>query len=483
MNTVPSATATADSAATAVLGPLTRPALAAWRGGDIPLAPVRIVHIGLGAFARAHQAWYTSQVDEAGEWGIAAFTGRSATAAAELAPQGGLFSVIERSATADQVGIVGSITEVNDGADVARLVELLAAPHTAIVTLTVTESGYRLRADGSLNLSDPVVAHDVSLLEQAHGAVGSALVPASPESALARLVLGLDARFRADAGPIAVVPCDNMPDNGAFVRRGVLELAGRIGADTATWIEQNVSFVSTSVDRITPRTTPDDVAAVTELTGWVDASPVVTEPFHDWALSGEFPGGRPEWERAGARFVADIEPFERRKLWLLNGAHSLLAYTGLLRGHATVAGAMADPATRAEVRELWSEAARHLPQDGLDLESYCAALLERFDNARIEHQLAQIAAEGVTKLRVRFVPVARAERAAGRPATASAVAIGGWIELLLGGRELVDAQRGAVEEALSATDPEHALLALLDRELAADVVFLDGVRAARRSFR
>jgi fructuronate reductase len=479
----------ASSAGPHAAVPLTRAALAAREGIPVPKAPVRIVHLGLGAFARAHQAWFTARVDDGNEWGIAAFTGRSATAADELAPQDGLFSLVERSATTDTVEIVTSIVEAHDGARLDLLVPLLAAPSTALVTLTVTEPGYRLTAGGEPNIGDPEVAADIEVLRAAFAdpatdlAAAAALAAGGPRTALGRLLLGLEARRRADAGPIAIVPCDNMPDNGPFVRAGVLGLAARTNPETEQWIAANVSFVSTSVDRITPKTTEADIRTVTELTGWADAAPVVTEPFTDWVLCGDFPAGRPEWERAGARVVDEIEPFERRKLWLLNGSHSLLAYAGALRGHETVASAVADPVCRAWVEELWDEAVRHLPSEGLDLDAYRTALLDRFDNARIEHRLVQIGAEGVTKLRVRFVPVARAEREAGRSAAACARAIGAWIAALRSGRELPDAESAAVTEALSApaVEVDRRLLQLVDAGLAADAEFLGRVSAVATS--
>ncbi|MBB4138667.1 mannitol dehydrogenase family protein [Microbacterium invictum] len=454
---------------------LTRAALQTRTGERAPAAPVRIVHIGLGAFARAHQAWYTTQVDDENAWGIAAFTGRSAAIADELAPQDGLFTLVERSADGDRTTLVRSIVEVVDGADVGRLMQLLAAPTTAVITMTVTESGYRLRSDGTPDTADPLVVADIAALRAVlNGAAADADAPPLT-TALGRLVRALEARRQADAGPIAVVPCDNMPGNGAYVRRGVIALARGALPELGEWISQHVSFVSTSVDRITPRTTPDDVAAVATLTGWADSSPVVTEPFTDWVLSGRFPAGRPDWERAGARFVPDVEPYERRKLWLLNGAHSLLAYTGLLRGHRTVADAIGDDESRAEVERLWDEAVRHLPAD-LGLNRYRTALLKRFENARIEHHLAQIAPEALTKLRVRIAPVARAERAAGRAASATATPIAAWIALVLRRFELIDAQCDAITAASAAADPLRALLALVDEGLAADAVYLQAVR-------
>ncbi|WP_456847050.1 mannitol dehydrogenase family protein, partial [Cellulomonas sp. P5_C6] len=240
-----------------------------------------------------------------------------------------------------------------------------------------------------------------------------------------RLVDGLRARRAAGAGPIAVVSCDNLPDNGAVLRRVTLDLAVAVDPDLARWIEQNVSFVSTMVDRITPATTDTDRATVRVLTGRDDRAPVVTEPFSEWVLQGAFPAGRPAWELAGARFVDDLEPDERRKLWLLNAGHSLLAYEGLARGRATVAEAFADPVCRAQLELLWQEAADVLPAP---VEDYLAALRDRFANARIEHRLAQIARDGSQKLPVRVLAVVQARAAAGLPVgRAGAGVVAAWI--------------------------------------------------------
>ncbi|GAA3342108.1 mannitol dehydrogenase family protein [Curtobacterium pusillum] len=432
-------------------------------------APIRIVHLGVGAFHRAHQAWYTAAVDADHQWGIAGFTGRSATVAEQLAPQGGLFTLIERSASGDTATVVDSIVEVNDGAETDRLVELLAAEPTAIVTLTITESGYRLGADGTPDLGDEQVAHDLEVLGSRIASSGDVLAAGVHEplrTVLGRLVLGLAARRRAGAAGLAIVPCDNVPDNGAWVATGVRAFAAAVSRDLDEWIDANVAFVSTSVDRITPRTRDEDLETAAALTGYQDASPVVTEPFHDWILSGAFPGGRPAWENAGARFVADIEPFERRKLWLLNGAHSLLAYHGQLRGHSTVAEAVGDPECTGAMTAFWDEAVAHLDADELRLDDYRAALLDRFGNARIEHRLEQIAMEGTAKLRVRLAPVYLAERAAGRSGAAALTGIAAWIALLESGAEIPDAQASTVRAALAESGPlrvERLLQAIDDR--------------------
>ena len=334
-------------------------------------APVRIVHLGLGAFHRSHQAWYTHQASDAADWGIAAFTGRRPDAALALAEQDGLYTIVNRADGGDSFAVVSSIVEAVDGADVQRLAELVAAPATAVITLTITEAAYRLRADGQLDRAAPDVAADLALLASGSG---------SPATPLGRLVLALAARRAAGAGPLAVVCCDNLSNNGTVAHNAVAGMAGAWDAGLAGWIDANVSFVSTSVDRITPRTTAADIAAVQAACGYRDNSPVVAEPFSNWVLSGDFPAGRPRWEDAGAVFVAEIEPYENRKLWLLNGAHSLLAYAGQLRGHTTVAQALADPLCLQAVEKFWDEAEANLsgPEGNaadLQIPAYRAALL------------------------------------------------------------------------------------------------------------
>ncbi|RFA11048.1 hypothetical protein B7R54_02100 [Subtercola boreus] len=462
---------------------MTRTAFSRKHPGEAPTAGVRIVHIGLGAFHRAHQAWYTSRVDEGSEWGIAAFTGRSPAAAEDLQPQGGLFTLIERDDDGDRAEVVGSIVEARNGADLTRFIELLSATQTAIITITVTEAGYRMR-DGLPDETDHELCADREwLVGNLAGADQPDPALGGPVTTMGRLVFGLDARRRANAGPIAIVPCDNMPANGYLVQRAIGVLAAEVSRELTDWIAANVSFVSTSVDRITPHTMPTDLLIASELTGWRDNATVVTEPFSDWVLSGEFPAGRPAWERSGALFVDDLEPFENRKLWLLNGAHSLLAYAGMLRGHETVAQAMTDQVCRAWVGTFWDEAVRHLPAHGLDLDGYRSALVRRFTNTRIEHRLSQISGEGVLKLRVRIVPTLLAERADGLDAGASIRAIGSWVALVLSGARLVDSAGEAVALAKSADEPVAALLELLDPRLVADAGVREAVSAVVRAER
>jgi fructuronate reductase len=438
--------------------------------------PIRIVHIGIGNFHRAHQAWYTDRADTNREWGIAAFTGRHPDVARELGPQGGLYTLIERGPHSDRASILSSIVEVQDGANVTRFVEVMSEPGTAIVTLTVTEAGYRVNADGELNRDDQELRSDVVRIAASFAAVE----PDNhnwPTTVIGRLVLGLAARKRKGSGPLSIVSCDNIPSNGTVLRRAVTTFASWVDKDLERWIESDVDFVCTVVDRITPATKIADREIAGKLIGACDVSPVVTEQFSEWILSGEFRGGRPQWEAAGARFVTDIEPYERRKLWLLNGAHTILANFGLQRGLTTIAEAVGDPEGFRRIEEFWNTACRHLPA-ALDLGEYRAALLERFRNPRIEHLLSQIARDSTTKLRYRVAPIARAELRDGRVDRACAFAFATWARLMIDGYRTPDPVDPNLEIAIESGNPSDALLRLVDRELASSQEFASAVRRA-----
>ena len=498
---------------------------------------MRLVHLGLGHFFQAHQAAYTASAGRPGPtglasparpagstggdglgpdgWGYAAFGGRGSDRAEALAAQGCRYTLVVRGHEVDELQEVDSVVAAHAAADARRWLHCFADPSVGVVTTTVTEAGYLARPGGGADLDSPVLAADVASLRSALTAPMADGPPrldgltdrfeaAGVSSASARLVAGLAARWTADAGPIAVVPCDNVPDNGAVLRNVLIDVAEAVEPTLATWIDGSVSVVSTVVDRITPATTEADLEALTRSTGRVDRCAVVTEPFSEWILAGGFPAGRPAWERAGATFVDDVEPFERRKLWLLNGAHSLMAYAGPLRGHATVAEAMADEVVHAWVEQWWEEASRHLlvlatrggdpmvgggsagspaavgpgsdgslSTDGLaaDLSDYRAALVQRFANPRIAHHLAQIAADGSQKLPIRVIPTLRAERAAGRSGTGATRVVAAWLCHLRGlgtpvsdpqAPALVAAARGPIGEAA------HRVLAQLAPDLADD---------------
>jgi fructuronate reductase len=303
---------------------------------------------------------------------------------------------------------------------------------------------------------------------------------ASVRTAPARLVAGFAARRRGAVGPLTVVPCDNLPDNGTVAARVVRELAEMVDPGLADWLAESVSYVTTMVDRITPKTTPEDLRTVAEATGRDDRCPVITEPFSEWVLSGAFVGGRPRWEDAGATLTDDITPFEQRKLWLLNGGHSLLAYAGSARGHQTVADAVADETCRAWLEEWWSEASRHLSLPDADVAAYRAALLERFDNPRMRHRLDQIAADGSQKLPVRVLPILRRERIAGRLPQAAIRVLAAWVCHLRGlGAPVNDARAERVVPLASGPLPEavRRVLDALDPAVGSDDELVKAVLA------
>jgi fructuronate reductase len=411
--------------------------------GSSATPPVRALHLGLGSFFRAHQAWYTDRAADADEWGIAAFTGRRPDLARALEAQDGLYTLVTRGAEGDACSVVRSVSAARAADDHDAWLRLMARPEVQVLTITVTEAGY--------------------------GAGG----------APARIVAGLQARRASDAGPLTLVPCDNLPDNGGRLAAVLRDVAGGVDASLVGWMDEHVSTVTTMVDRITPATTDEDRAAVRAATGVEDSSPVVTEPFTEWVLSGAFAGDRPAWETAGARFVDDVRPHEERKLWLLNGAHSLLAYTGRLRGRTTVAEAIADPTCRSWVESWWDCCAPYLALPASEVDGYRAALLERYANPRIRHTLAQIAVDGSQKLPVRFLPVLGRERAAGRLPEAAVTVLAAWVLHLRDGTAVQDVR--AAELAPLASGPleesVRRLVAALDPALADDVELLAAVRA------
>jgi fructuronate reductase len=434
---------------------------------------VRLVHLGLGNFFRAHQAWYTEHAPDAEQWGIAAFAGRGSRLAQTMAAQDGLYTLVTRAAAADRFDVIGSVSRAHPAADHDAWLSYLASPQVRAVTVTITEAGYLRGADGGLDRTRDDVQADVATLRRDR----TARVLTAP----ARLVAGLAARRRADAGPLTLIPCDNLPDNGAVAARVVADLADMVDPGLAAWSGGSLSTITTMVDRITPRTAPEDIVAVSEGTGLHDDAPVVTEPFREWVLSGTFPAGRPRWEDAGATFTDDITPFEHRKLWLLNGGHSLLAYAGAARGHDTVAEAVADDTVRGWLEQWWAEASRHLSQRDDELAAYRTALLDRFANPRIRYLLAQIATDGSQKLPVRILPTLRRERDAGRIPAGATLVLGAWVAHLRGaGTAVVDVRADDIVPLAGGPLPDAVprVVTYLDPALGADTDVVSAVLEA-----
>ncbi len=420
-----------------------------------PAAPVRHVHLGVGNFFRAHAAWYTEHAPDADAWGIAAFTGRSPAIAESLAAQDGLYTLLVRGADGARAEVVSSLSAVHAGDDLAALRGYFADPALAVVTSTVTEAGYQRNADGGLDVSAAPVAADIEAL-RADPVAG--VVTTTP----GRLVAGLLARRAAGSGPLAVVPNDNVPDNGPMVARVVADLAAAVDPSLPAWVSDNVSYVTTMVDRITPRTAPEDLAEVSRQLGVDDPETVPTEPFAEWILAGDFPAGRPGWDVAGARFVDDVHPFEQRKLLLLNGSHSLMAYGASILGHETVADAIADPTVLGWVEEWWDAAAPTLTVPAEEVEAYRAALLDRYRNPSIRHLLAQIAADGSQKVPIRALPVLRAAIAGGGDLPPGATrTVAAWVAHLRGHGAPVTDAKAAEAQALVAGSVEESVTAVL----------------------
>jgi fructuronate reductase len=447
---------------------LSRPA-----GDGRPAAPVSQVHLGLGSFFRAHQAWYTEHCPDRDAWGIAAFTGRSSALADALTSQDNLYTLVTRGEEQDQFEVIGSLSAAHPAADHQRFLRYLAAPQVRVLTLTVTEAGYCLAGDGRLDLSRPAIQADLATLRtERTGRVGT--VPA-------RLTAGLAARYASGGAAITIVPCDNLPDNGGATAAIVRQFAELLDPGLAGWIHESVSFASTVVDRITPMPGASDVATVAAQTHRDDRAPVVTEPFSEWIIGGSFPAGRPAWEQAGAVFADSITPFEQRKLRLLNGGHSLLAYAGSLRGHQTIATAVADQTCLSWLAQWWQEASADLDLPSADLAAYQRELLARWANHRIHHRLAQIAADGSQKLRVRVLPVVRAERNRGRMPAGAVRILAAWLCHLRGAGAPVDDPRAAELTALAGGPLDRAarqVLTALSPDLGDDGELQAAVRAA-----
>lgn len=404
-----------------------------------PAPPVRIVHLGLGNFFRAHQAWYTDRAPDADEWGIAAFGGRSAGVGPELQRQDGLYTLVTVGPTANDYQVVSSVVATHNGSDVAALLGYFTDPEVDIVTLTVTEAGYLLNERGEVDLDHPDVASDLGVIEAGN-------LPAV-RTTPGKLVAGLVSRRAAGAGPITLICCDNLPDNGSMLERVVRSLAQRAAPDLGDYLDESVAFITTMVDRITPRPTDATRQAVQDERGVDDPAALATEPFSEWVMAGDFAGPRPAWEAAGAEFVDDVVPHEQRKLWLLNGAHSLLAYGATLRGHQTVAEAIADPIVRGWVEEWWDVAERQLPLDAAVVTAYRAKLLERFSNPRMRDQLSRIAADGSQKMPIRIVPALTADRKDGNSPLGAERAVAAWTLHLRGeGAPLADARADKIKE-------------------------------------
>ena len=360
---------------------------------------VGIVHIGLGAFHRAHQAVYIEKNlnrNQGGNWGICAVNIRSNSQLVdELKANGCRYHIAEYQDSQNvELREINAICDaLFAGTDKEPLFEKLVSPMTKIVTLTVTEKGYYLApADKTLRQDDPSIQHDIQN-------------PTTPKTAPGILVEALYRRKELNLPPFTILSCDNMPNNGSLTRRAVCELASHRSAAFAQWIEDNVAFPSSMVDRIVPAMSDDSRERLQKELNCHDQNAVMCEAFSQWVVEDNFPQGRPDWEHDGVQMVKDVHPFETMKLRLLNGSHSLLAYVGLAAKYKTVAQAVADEKFASLIRHYMSvEAAPtlDLPEE-VKVHEYIEGLISRFANDSLQHQLSQIAMDGSQKIPQRWL--------------------------------------------------------------------------------
>ena len=391
-----------------------------------------IVHLGIGAFHRAHQAFVTDMAIAASgdlRWGIVGVSLRSPTTRDALLPQEGLYTLSLRGADAsgashETLSVIGSVLRVLVAAeDPGAVLAHIAHPDTRIVSLTVTEKGYcHEPATGRLHCDDPDIAHDL-------------VNPTTPRSAIGMLVYGLARRRDTGLPPVTLLSCDNLPSNGNTLRGLVLEFAGLCDPGLADWIATHCTFPNSMVDRIVPRTTDEDRKRIAARLGMDDAWPVVGEPFLEWVIEDHFAADRPAWDQpGGARFVVDAAPFEHLKLRMVNGPHSALAYLAASAGLDTVSQAMADPSLHdyldALIREEITPTLQPMP--GVDLAAFRHRLLARFSNAALPHRTQQIAMDGSQKLPQRLLGTLRDRMCTGGSYRRLALALAGWMHYLRG---------------------------------------------------
>jgi fructuronate reductase len=414
---------------------------------------VGIVHLGLGAFHRAHQAVYTDDALCAGDrdWAIAGISLRGTTVRDQLIPQDCLYTVNERDDDGDTTRLIGAIQNIVAATEQpAQAIALLASADTRIVSLTITEKGYLRRLDQSLDVNAPQVAADLT---------GST----TPQSIYGFLAVALGLRRDAGLPGLTLLSCDNLAANGAQLARLLDSFLERRDATLARWFRSECTCPSTMVDRIVPATTPADLEVLGARLGQSDAGAVFTEPFRQWVIEDRFAGPHPRWDLGGVQFVSAVGPYELGKLRMLNAAHSALAYLGLFRGHQFVHEAVADGSVREVIERLMRvEAAASLPTaPGLDPGAYADRLLERFGNRALPHRLAQIAIDGSHKIPQRWLSTLRYHQQHGHLCPALLKSLAAWIAYVRGDRfTVIDPQAPQLARLWQTAGRERIVAAL-----------------------
>jgi fructuronate reductase len=392
----------------------------------------KIVHLGVGNFHRAHQALFTEAANNTSakitedeqafsqghtDWGICGVSLRRPDMRDKLAPQDNLYTVEVRNNDRRTQQIVGVITEMLVAPEnPSAVIKKLADPNTKIITLTVTEKAYCLTSEGQLDLNNSSIQQDLNNLK-------------SPTTAVGYLAAGLQHRRVKNAGPVTIICCDNLSDNGIKLKAAVSDFLKQCDEQTVDWLADNTAFPCTMVDRIVPHTTDEDIQTTRTAIAAEDLAPIITEPFSQWVIEKQFVTDIPNWQAAGVQLVDDVIPFEKIKLRMLNGSHSTLAYLGCLAGYETVADAMADPAYYSLLERLMCDEMQPTLEvpEGFDINAYREQLLERFANTAMRHMLRQIAMDGSQKLPQRLLPAIRERLTKGQDIQCLSLAVAAWI--------------------------------------------------------
>jgi len=389
-----------------------------------------IVHLGIGAFHRAHMAYHTQRAmgSTPGDtvWGIQGVSFRSPTARDRLRPQDFLYALAARDNEGQDIEIIGTVRDIVFAGDDPSICPALVADRTTrIVSMTITEKGYcHDPATGELDEHHPGVLLDIE-------------APGKPMTAIGAIAEGLRLRRAAKAGPVTLLSCDNLPSNGAALERILRRYVELVDPTLLGWIEDSVSFPGCVLVRIVPATTDDDRTDIENALGVRDQAPVIAEAYSQWVIEDDFRAGRPAWEIAGVKLVSEVEDFETMKLRLLNGPHSACAYLGYLAGFATVAQVMAtDEFPRFVLRMMDEEIIPGLAvSTGMDVESYKTSVLERFGNRALAHETRQIAMDGSQKLPQRLLDSVRCALDKNLPLDCLALSVAAWMRYVTGSDE------------------------------------------------
>lgn len=407
----------------------------------------RLLHLGFGAFARAHWMGYHQDFlhkhPDSG-WGVVVTDLKfNADRFGQLEANDLYYSVLEYSDTVDHTRVIGSILKTAHPArnGVDGFFEPFMYPDLAIVSLTVTEKGYCL-AGGALDETNPDIVHDFA-------------EPHAPLSAIGALVEALRRRRDAGLDAFTILSLDNLPANGKTCEKAVKSYAKKIDADLAAWIEANVSFPCSMVDRIVPALTDESRALLRERLGFDDPNGIVGEPFRQWVIEDNFVKGRPDWDEVGAQFAPDVEPFENMKLRMLNGTHSTMAYLGYLSGYETISETIADPDFKKLITHMMTNEIAPTVTVDADLMAYRDALIGRYSNSMLKHRTWQIAMDGSQKLPQRLLNPIRDRLAHGAGMTGLTLAVAAWMRYASGSDE-----KG---EAIDVRDPYAEKLVALGK--------------------